>query len=374
MENAGRESGLSLRTLHGLTLLGLIAIAATVFVLGKRTPEKPVRPGLSALDALPADNAFVATVDLVRLRQSPVGAVLAGKGRELPGVGRLDDVCGFDPTLDIRELAIGVPASTDRDEPRDFGIAATGDFSAKRIAACASRVIKRRGGSPVETRLGSFIDIRDRRHTGGELAVRDGGPVLLGGGSYLRAMVDAADKQGPSERRDKLHTVLRRSVGEHSTLVATWVLPSDWLEQLSGSDLSRLSPLSRVRAAALAVDVSPRVEAHAVVGCAKTAACKAVAALLEDLGRTTVGPLLRRELGTDLAKRVRISTEPHEVHLHLALSSEEAALLAARAVSRLESASTPSASGLSSAPPAPGASLRPGSRRAPPGAPDAGAP
>lgn len=359
MKKHEHERGTSLRTLHVLTLLGLVALAVWAFASVKRTPAKSARAEPSPLDALPADNAFVATLDLERLRQSPVGAALAGKGRELPGVGRLDDVCGFDPTLRIRRLAIGIPASLDGDEPRDFGIVATGDFSAKRIAACASRVIERRGGSPVETRLGSFIDIRDRRHTGGELAVRDGGPVLLGGGSYLRSMVDAADEQGPSMRRDKLHAVLRRSVGEHSTLVASWVLSADWLEQLSGSRLSKLSPLSRVRAAALAVDVSPRVEARAVVGCAQPAACKAVASLLEDLGTSTIGPLLRRELGTDLAKRVRISTEPREVHLRLGLTSDEAAQLVARAVSRLEAGR---------------ASLPRGSRRAPHGVRDAGAP
>ncbi len=357
MSDSQRESGTSMRTLHVLTLLVLVGVTVTVFATANRTPPKVEHPQSSVLDALPADNAFVATVDLTRLRQSPVGAVLAGKGRELPGVGRLDQVCGFDPTLAIRELAIGVPASTGDDESRDFGIVASGDFSAKRIADCATRVIARRGGSAVETRLGSFIDIRDRRHAGGEVAVRDGGPVLLGGGNYLRAMVDAADKQGPSMRRDKLHAALRRSVGEKSTLVATWVLSSDWLEQLSGSTLSRLSPLSKIRAAALAADVSPHVEARAVVGCAEPAACKEVAAVLEDLGRTTVGPLLSRELGMDLARRVHISTEPHEVHLRLSLSADEATRLAERAWARL---------GTPDAPAPPAASGAPGEGGAPP--------
>lgn len=343
MSDSERESGVSIRTLRVLTLLGLIAVSAAVFAITKRTPAKVKHPQRSALDSLPADNAFVATVDLVRLRQSPVGAVLAGKGRKLPGIGRIDAVCGFDPTLRIRELAIGVPTSSEGDEPRDFGIVATGDFSAKRIADCAARVIKRRGGSAVKTRLGSFIDIRDRKHPGGELAVRDGGPVLLGGGNYLRAMVDAADNNGPTMHRDKLHVALRRSVGEKSTLVASWVLSPDWLEQVSGSKLSRLSPLSRIRAAALAVDFTPRVDARAVVGCAKPSACKEVAALVEDLGRTTIGPMLKRELGTDLARRVHISTEPREVHLHLVLSSKEAADLVTRAWARLETPSAPPA-------------------------------
>lgn len=378
MEGERTRERVSVRTLHLLTLAALLVVGVGVFAFANTPPTRSPRPQLSALDALPADNAFVATVDLVRLRQSTVGAVLTGKGRVLPGVGRLEDVCGFDPTLRIRELAIGVPTLSAEDGSRDFGIVATGDFRADRIAGCVESVIKRRGGSPVETQLGSFVNVRDRRHAGGEVAVRDGGPALLGGGSYLRAMVDAADRQGPSFHRDKLHAALRRSVGGKSTLVASWVLPPNWLEQVSGSRLSRLSPLSKVRAAALSVDFSPRVEARAVVGCAKRNACRQVADFLDDLGRTTLGPLLKRELGSDLAKRVRITTTPHEVQLHLVMTSDEARLLVIRALSRLEAGGTAATANSLAPTPEPASSAdatpRQGTRPAQRGAPAAGAP
>ena len=73
---------------------------------------------------------MLARIDLTQVRKSALGAALTGGGRELSGLGSLGEICGFDPTEQIRELAIAMPESGAEPE---LGIVATGDFDADRI-------------------------------------------------------------------------------------------------------------------------------------------------------------------------------------------------------------------------------------------------
>src|SRR5688572_2048817 len=96
-----------------------------------------------ALDSIPNGALLVATADLDTLRASPSFAPLLREGREIPGLGKVREVCGFDPMDTLHELAVAIPAAG---EEGDFGIVAAGVVDDEALVACASKVIEARGG------------------------------------------------------------------------------------------------------------------------------------------------------------------------------------------------------------------------------------
>lgn len=319
---------ISVTALNWLTVLGSVALVIATFH-GSRLHVVHRAPLRSPLADLPAGAELEAVVNLDRLRQSPLGATLTNDGRMLPGIGRLNDVCGFDPSRQIRALGVTIAAAPNARVP-DFGVAATGEFSARRISACARAVIRRRGGVPVQTRIGSFLAVRDEKGHGGEIAVRDGGPVLLGAGSYLLAMIDAADGRAPAASSDEFQAALQRAVGERGTLVVSAVLPADWPERWAGAELGRASGLSKVRAIALRLDLAPSVEARAVIGCSAVPSCQAVRRVLDQLVADWLTPRLEHALGRPLAHPIQVRAAPREVRVDLDLAQPEAQTLLER--------------------------------------------
>src|SRR5436309_2731024 len=122
------------------------ATGAALWFVGHRQPAPPPVAGGRALDAIPAGAILLATADLDDLRASPIAGPFLMPGREIQGVGKIKDVCGFDPLDKIKDVALGIPASGDSGE---FGLAASGDFQEEALLDCAARVIQRRGGQPV---------------------------------------------------------------------------------------------------------------------------------------------------------------------------------------------------------------------------------
>ncbi len=265
-------------------MLGAVALAIGVML--RSESDRPQEPAPRAVDAVPAGAGFVLTIDVARLRETELGRSLLSAGRELPGVGRLDAICGFDPSESVREIAIASPSVSP-----ELGIVAIGDFSAERIAGCAEAVVRRRGGTPVTTSIDEFTTVRDRGGTAGEIAVRAGGPALLGGGHYLRDMIDASAGKAPSFARDDTHRELRRRLGEDAALLASWQLDEGFLERATGEPDARLSPLAQVRGAAVRVDAASTIVVRAVLSCPTKTACSEVASVLRDASRE-FGPLL----------------------------------------------------------------------------------
>ncbi len=320
----------SVRTIDILVFLGSLALLGAALLLRDK-PTAHVRqeaPRLSALGAIPAGASLVVTMDLARVRQSPLGATLTDNGRILPGVGRLSDVCGFDPTSEIEELALALP----KGDSTDFGLVATGSFSEKKMAECASAIVAKRHGRPGLTRVGSFVTIRDLGRTQGEIAVRDGGPVLLGDGHYLRDLIDTAEGRIDNVAHDETHESLRKSVGD-GAVVASWVVPPGWMERVTDSQLVRLSPLSSLRAVALRVNVTPKVNVLAMLGCSSDAACGDLAGVLDSL-RRDLSPAIRHELGQDPLQEAKISTAGRVVTVQLELEPARAAALLGRLLDR----------------------------------------
>jgi hypothetical protein len=295
-----------------MTLAACVAIAAAALALrDQRAPRLP--HGASALAAIPNGASFVLTLELARLRDSELGSALLSAGRELPGVGPLDAICGFDPSDQVRQIAVAVPRSSTGGE---LGIAIAGEVEAERIASCVEQVVRRRGGIPARTQLGSFVAIRDRTAAGAEVVVRDRGPVLLGEGHYLRDMIDAVEGRAENLGRDPVHAALRRRLGEDAPVVASWLLEEGWLERASGDELAPRSSLSELRAAALRVDVAPEVVVRGLLICSSPEACREIAGVLRDFSRD-LGPALRDKLGDDPLADARIEQTAASIEISL---------------------------------------------------------
>lgn len=296
---------------------GSIAISAR-----KTEPPKPMSP----LMAAPADSMLVVTVDLERLRSSPVLAPLVQEGRELPGVGKLEEVCGFDPVGSLREIAFAMPSG----EGDDLGVIATGPIEAEAFLRCASHVIDRRGGKFVIETDGSFTLVRDwHGNQGGTIAVRNGGPVLLGEGELLKAMMRAAEGKAPNALSTP-HPELRERAGE-GAIVASLVIPNAMKEvvraELGGEDV----PALRVETAAATLSADPAFRIGVLANCDSPEPCAELAGSLREARDEKAGELGARLVGLGkLLSRLRIEAEEKSLVARLDLPAEEASELVDR--------------------------------------------
>jgi hypothetical protein len=316
------------------TRYALAFAAAAVVAAAGITLFATRRPHPGSLDAIPAGALLVATADLAALRASPVGAPFLREGREIPGLGKVRDVCGFDPMDTLTEVTVAIPAAGDSGE---FGLAASGPIDADALIACASKVIDARGGRAVTTALGSFRSVRDAAlaTTGGEIAVRKGGPLLLGAGSYLRAMIDAADGQAPSIRSSVAHGFLGHELGDASLRVTVVLSPAlrHTLTDELANDGAAGSPAGSIVAGALGMTLGPFVGLHVVVSCESTFACARLADALGSARDARVADVGTRIMGfSDVLSQIKITAEGELVHARVNVPSDQAAQLAERLV------------------------------------------
>ncbi|NUO53631.1 MAG: hypothetical protein HOV80_32685 [Polyangiaceae bacterium] len=204
----------------------VVALAGGGLYYGLSRPDAPApidarETPKSALDAVPAGATLLVTIDLEALRKSPLAAPYLAGERSIEGIGKIRDACGFDPLASVNQLALAVPEAYDA----DFGVVAVGTVADGPVLDCATKVIAARGGKPVSSSLGSFRTVRDMEApTTGEIAVRAGGPLLFGGGGFLRAMVDAVDGTLPSAKTEPAHTELRKELAGFESIQATLAL------------------------------------------------------------------------------------------------------------------------------------------------------
>lgn len=287
-----------------------------------------------AIDAIPGGALVVATADLAALRASPVGAPFLKQGREVPGLGKVRDVCGFDPMDTLDEAALAVPAAGDTG---DFGVAATGRVDPDAILACAGKIIEARGGKPIITTIGTFRSVHDATMpaTGGEIAVRKGGPLLLGGGAYLRAMVDAVEGRVPTAKSSLAHAALGKELGDAASVRVTFVLTPEQrrtlLEELGSSSVA--NPASSVVAAGAGARIGSDVALHAVVATNDPAAATKLAAGLDEARLAKVDDYSFQLVGFgELFKSVKISVDGELVHLRVTMPADHASVLLDRAM------------------------------------------
>ena len=318
------------RTKNALTLaLVAASLGAGLVVLAR---QKGL-PDLAshALDAIPTGALLVASADLDALRASPVGAPFLREGREIPGVGKVKDVCGFDPMDTLSEVALAIPAAGDAGE---FGVVASGKIDDEAILSCAAKVIQARGGTAIITPIGGFRTVRDSALPGGgEIAVRKGGPLLLGAGAYLRAMIDAADGRAPSIRSSVAHTQLGKQLDGGAVRVTVVLSPEQrrsLVDELT-IDGAKDSPAASVVAGALGIKLGPRVALHGVIACEQADACARFATTLKAVRDARANDYATRLVGFGtVLEQLTIEPKGELIDLRVELAAEQAATLADR--------------------------------------------
>lgn len=343
-------------------LLIAAAIGLCIFALARSRPPEPLRA--RSLEAVPAGALVVAIADLEALRATAIGPKLLAGERDIPGLGKVRDVCGFDPMERVREIVLVIPAGGDEG---DFGIVASGDVPDDELLACAAKVIEQRGGRPIISTVGSFRTVRDGTLvlSGAEIAVKKGGPVLLGAGAYLRAMIDAADGRIATIRTSVAHARLGEQV-RGSTVRATVVLTPKQREELAKSLAEEGGPrgAASIAAGAIGATVGQNVALHAVIACDDPAGCAEIAGLLRKARDERAADVATRIVGfSKVLEATQIQAEGETVQITAEVPADEAAILFERLL-LLRGARHPmpkataeaSASAAGSAAPAPSAS------------------
>ena len=361
------------RTKNALTLAVLAAALGAGLVVLARQKGSPDLAS-HALDAIPTGALVVASADLDALRASPVGAPFLREGREIPGVGKVKDVCGFDPMDTLSEVALAIPAAGDAGE---FGVVASGKIDDEAILACAAKVIEARGGTAIVTPIGGFRTVRDSAQLGGgEIAVRKGGPLLLGAGSYLRAMIDAADGRAPSIRSSMAHTQLGKQLDGGAVRVTVVLSPEQrrsLVEELAEGG-AKDSPAASVVAGALGVKLGPRVALHGVIACEQADACARFATVLKSVRDARASAYSTRLVGFGaVLEQLTIEAKGELIDVRVELAAEQAATLADR-VLKLRGVSHPMPNPDDLMPPSPEPSAAESARPGPGASSDAGPP
>lgn len=344
------------RTRNAVALTVVLAVGGAGLVLaGRKRAPAPIEA--SALDAIPSGAMLVATVDLAAIRaSSALGPLLRGD-REIPGLGKVRDACGFDPLDGLRELAVVIPApgsageaegsSHDRTQDTgELGLAASGAVNVEALITCASKVITSRGGQPAVTSIGSFRAVRDASSgaSSGEIAARSGGLLLIGGGPYLRAMIDAADGRAPRIRASPEHAALAAAVGEGAARVTMVLTPGqrrDLAEELAGSGADG-APVGAVTSLGISAKLGPEIALHGVLTCDGEAPCRSLAERLAQARETRAGDLTVRLSGLGaILDAARIEPSGPSVHVRLAVPEAQVASLLERLLPKGEGSRAP---------------------------------
>lgn len=285
-------------------LAGLVAVGSAA--LGRRGLG---HPPADVLSAVPRGAWLVATVDVAGLRSSPVAQAFASAGGvSIPGVGRIVDVCGFEPLAHVTDVAL-----VDPEGEGDFGVAFEGDFDEHVLSDCAQKIVRDRSGTPTTEKYGSYTLIGDGEPVGSpgvapadagktvtkraRLAIRRGGPFLVGRGTWLETMIDAVE--GKTERAAPELFALRSTLfasggsgGGARQVVVSALLPKSMRDQLKSEMQSQDAPRpSEAYAGVLGVDRAGFAVATGAAGsttyfraelhCETAGDCGAVKGLLE---------------------------------------------------------------------------------------------
>jgi hypothetical protein len=322
------------RSRNVLVLALVLALgAAGAWLLAPTVRER------AAVEAVPSGAFLVVTVDLVKLRASPLAHELSNV-REVSDVAEL---CGFDPLSRARSVAIGVPEKPDG----VFGVAVNHDLGRDELARCAERVMSARSAMPRVTQRGSWTVLEQEgvlsEATRPKIAYRDGAPVLVARGDYLATMQAALDGQTPRAIDGGEHAALRKRIlrraGSGALLVATALLPKrvrDRIQQemtdegdAPASSQKTMSAILSVSAVGLAITArGDTLDAFAELDCESEDACAAVRDFLDRKRKTVAARPAARFIGlAGLLDALRMDARPpgkgRPASLELSLSAPE---------------------------------------------------
>jgi hypothetical protein len=211
---------------------------------------------------VPAGPRLLISADVTSLMKVAANDLARLGGDKLLG---LRDTCGFEPLLALERVVFAMPFA---DTPgagqgSDFAFIAETSIDPQQGLGCAERLIKKHGGSPARTSLGSFTSVRDLNKPLGEMALRPDGLFVLSGGQYFRDVMDAAAGTGKldpaAELRSQLHRSVRDKLGR-SQLKLT-LLPE------------ASSVLHGVLALGLGLELGHDIDLRGLVACVSEPAC-----------------------------------------------------------------------------------------------------
>ncbi|MCS6899634.1 MAG: hypothetical protein RMJ98_05330 [Myxococcales bacterium] len=260
---------------HNLLFYGpLLALFAWLLWLAARHGGSPVFHA-PALQAVPSGPLLLVTADLRRSRGPALQALLGRDG--LPSTSELRAACGEDPLAGATEVALAMPAASADGE---FGVVVAGPLRVAPLIGCVERVIRARGGRPVVLREGAFAVVTDvASGSEGVVAASEGGPLLVGGLSYVRRMMATSVGREPSVEADARHVALRAEAGE-GALVVSALLSTDLRERLQKGLGEGHSALAGVLGLGLSLGAADPAPLRLVVGCASEVACSSTEAML----------------------------------------------------------------------------------------------
>lgn len=238
------------------------ALAAAVVGLGVWADARRAPPRV--VDVLPKSTAVVIEFDLSAMRAAGLDALrLPGELEKLDGVAR---GCADGPLASLDRVALALPGASLSGDLAIVGLG--GKVRAQAVAECARQVIAARGGAPRTERRDDFTVVQDGDGARGVLLVRDGGPVLLGKGPWLDAVIEAAQGRAPTLRGDPLHDG-EREARKGALAIATWSIPAADREAMR----AQLPPDARVVADAQEVIVDARSDGHGGASVVLEATC-----------------------------------------------------------------------------------------------------
>jgi hypothetical protein len=286
-------------------LLLLAALAGTAWLVlhTSRAPAPRREPDLLA--AVPAGPDLLFTADVAALGQDVAEELLQAGGGALLG---LRELCGFEPLLGLRRVALAMPRGV-AGEASDFAVIADTSLQVEPVLRCAEAVIRKRGGTPVRSSLGAFSSVRDQERPLGEVAMRGDGLFVLSGGKYFRDVIDSASGVRPEDEtarlRSRVHAAVRNKLGPSQLAISLLVGP-------------RL-PLPGVQALGLALHVQHDVKLRGYVVCPSASGCSEAANLINHLRDDAV-----RESG--IAGLAHVMVTQHDEQLEIAGSLARAEL------------------------------------------------
>ncbi|CAN5285459.1 hypothetical protein BH09MYX1_BH09MYX1_58660 [soil metagenome] len=273
------------RTRNALVLLAIAAVAGGgAYFAGGPTRQR------AAIEAIPERTFLLVTVDLEKLRVSPMASELGGF-REVSDVSSL---CGFDPLSRAKELVIAVP----EEETGEFGLAVTHDLTRDEVAACARKIADANGDGSTLRQEGAYAILEPKEAIDpgpkGQIVYREGAPLLIGRGAWMTKMRGALDGTEPRVSAQKAHTALREVAGASSapalrpTLIATAVLPKTLRERLrrqmvteaegakGAATMDAILAVGEVAIAVRTTTTDAPVQVFAELRCEKAGACDTV--------------------------------------------------------------------------------------------------
>jgi hypothetical protein len=291
-------------------------------------PSSVVERAADLVDAVPSGALLLVTLDVRTLRKTAIGDRLLGRGRRIPGLGLLADVCGQDPLDGVERVAFVVPTEA---EEGDFGLIAAGRLDADSLVACAGKVIARRGGRSELVSRGRFRRLRElgAEPATAELAVAPGGPAIVGPAGFIErtiALAEAGAGQPGNQGHAELRALVRPGVAVAS-VVLTDELRRTLVEELAAQGQEG-SPWAASAGAAASLAIDERLRAEVALRCRPADPCLALEREVKEALATRAARFERLlpELGGAL-RAVQVSAQPGVLRVGLDLMPERAVAL-----------------------------------------------